>query len=71
MFLVVNKEKISAYIISVLTVCFLFFIANNATKNEMGNTTATSVNVENLNNYNMNNTKNVGNNICNNIFNTK
>lgn len=46
MFLVLNKEKISAYIVSVLTVCFLFFIASNATTNEMENTETTSVKVE-------------------------
>ena len=30
MFLVFNKEKIYAYIVSVVTVCFLFFIAGNS-----------------------------------------
>lgn len=72
MFLVLNKEKISAYIVSVLTVCFLFFIASNATTNEMENTETTSVKVEvnetkeenkTTNNTNMNNVIIYGNNI--------
>ena len=72
MFLVLNKEKISAYIVSVLTVCFLFFIASNATTHEMENTETTSVKVEvnetkeenkTTNNTNMNNVIIYGNNI--------
>ena len=65
MFLVFNKEKISAYIVSVLTVCFLFFIASTTnTKNE--NVSETSSNIQNVNTNNVqewNNTKKIGNNI--------
>lgn len=32
MFFVLNKEKIYAYIVSVLTVCLLFFIASSSTE---------------------------------------
>jgi len=32
MFLVFNKEKIYAYIVSLVTVCLLFFIASNSTE---------------------------------------
>ena len=46
MFLVLNKEKISAYFVSVLTVCFLFFIASNTTNNNGENTKPVSVKVE-------------------------
>ena len=65
MFLVLTKAKISAYIVSVLTVCFLFFIASNATTNEMENTEPTSVKVETNEtkeeNKTTNNTTNVNN----------
>jgi len=72
MFLVLNKEKISAYVVSILTVCFLFFIASNTTKNNIENTETTSVKVEvnneddkeeNDNVTNMNNKANSGNTI--------
>ena len=75
MFLVINKEKISAYIVSILTVCFLFFIANNTTKNDIDKAEPASVKVEtttetdnetdNLNNNdtNVNNAVNSGNTI--------
>ncbi len=62
MFLVFNKEKISAYIVSILTVCFLFFIANTIPAKD--NSTPTSTNIEKINNMqNMNNTVNKRNNI--------
>ncbi|MBP3801173.1 MAG: hypothetical protein J6I85_03955 [Clostridia bacterium] len=69
MFFVINKEKICAYIVSVLTVCFLFIIASNNNFNEKK--VETSSNVYNVNeenhieekdeknvNTNKNNTKN-------------
>ena len=34
MFLVFNKEKIYAYVVSILTVCLLFFTANAMNKTE-------------------------------------
>lgn len=34
MFLVFNKEKIYAYIVSILTVCLLFFTASTMNKTE-------------------------------------
>ena len=65
MFLVLNKEKIAAYVVSILTVCCLFFIASDLPEKE--NTKATSTNVQeekNTNNtQNMNNTVITGNNI--------
>ncbi|MBO4293177.1 MAG: hypothetical protein J5881_02165 [Clostridia bacterium] len=67
MFLVLNREKISAYVISILTVCFLFFIANNATKNDINKTEPASVKAEtrtevnNEANNTNNNTTNVNN----------
>ena len=75
MFLVINKEKISAYIVSILTVCFLFFIAGNATNNDINKAKPASVNVEtrteinnetnnmNNDNTNVNNAENSGNTI--------
>ena len=47
MFLVVNKEKISAYLVSVLTVIVLFITANIITTNKV-NTIATSSNPNRL-----------------------
>ena len=44
MFLVLNKEKITAYVVSILTVCCLFFIAGNT--QEKDKTEATSVNIQ-------------------------
>ncbi len=65
MFLVFNKEKISAYIVSILTVCCLFFIASNVPSKEKS--TQTSVNFQNENNtnnsLNVNNAENKGNTI--------
>lgn len=58
MFLVFNKEKICAYIVSILTVFFLFFIANNS----KDNTVQTSSNIrnnQNINNSNINVTTNL------------
>lgn len=58
MFLVFNKEKICAYIVSILTVFFLFFIASNSTDN----TVQTSSNIndcKNINNSNVNNFSNL------------
>jgi len=50
MFLVFNKEKICAYIVSVLTVCLLFFIAGTTE-----NIVETSSNTEQINITNENN----------------
>ena len=60
MFLVFNKEKVYAYIVSVVTVCFLFFIAGITTPK----TVETSGNIINrdknslndVNDINVNNT---------------
>lgn len=54
MFLVFNKEKIYAYLVSILTVCLLFFIASTSapkdvetsTKAEISNTDMTNSNTE-------------------------
>ena len=47
MFLVFSKEKISTYLVSILTVTLLFcFVANIQTKNE--NTVETSSNTQKL-----------------------
>ena len=51
MFLVFNKEKICAYIVSVLTVCFLFFIASTTE-----NVVETSSNTQEVNVIESNNT---------------
>lgn len=50
MFLVFRKDKIYAYLVSILTVILLFFIANvtNAEKNK---TVVTSANTENYIQY--------------------
>ena len=51
MFLVINKEKICAYIVSVLTVCFLFIIASNNNFNEKKVETSSNIyNVKEENN---------------------
>lgn len=57
MFLVFNKEKLYAYIVSVLTVCCLFFIASNTTEKvvETSSNTNHDYNVY-QNNLNVNNT---------------
>ena len=65
MFLVFNKEKISAYIVSILTVCFLFFIASTIPAKE--NATPTSTNIANSNENNINNLINTTITINNNI----
>lgn len=58
MFFVFNKEKILAYVVSVLTVCLLFFIASSSTEK----VTETSSNIEV--NYNVvNDLENTVNNI--------
>ena len=49
MFFVFNKEKVCAYIISVVTVCCLFFIANEATNNTIETSINTTKNEKNLN----------------------
>ena len=48
-FLVVNKEKIYAYIVSVLTIVTLFFMAD-IINSEMDNTEVTSTNIIEENN---------------------
>ena len=54
MFLVLNKEKMCAYVVSVLTVCFLFFIANTTE-----NIVETSSNTNTANYIDQNNTNTV------------
>lgn len=54
MFLVFNKEKVYAYIVSVITVCCLFFIAGIT----MPKTVETSGNTINENNNSLNNINN-------------
>lgn len=61
MFLVVNKEKLSSYIVSIATVLVLFVMAGVI--NQEGNTIETSVNIQNeikntTNDRNENNTSN-------------
>ena len=57
MFLVFNKEKVCAYVFSVVTVCFLFFIASATTGNTIETSTNTTYKNENTSNtINMNNT---------------
>lgn len=48
MFLVFNKEKIYAYVVSILTVFVLFFTASTLTKNSEENTKETSSNSDRL-----------------------
>lgn len=60
MFLVFNKEKVCAYIVSVVTVCFLFFISNVSPDK----TVQTSSNTNLINGNNSINT-NITNNIVN------
>ncbi|MBR3002001.1 MAG: hypothetical protein IKF38_00270 [Clostridia bacterium] len=57
MFFVFNKEKIGAYIVSVVTVCLLFFIASTTMKETAE--TSTNITYNNTiitNNIEMNNT---------------
>lgn len=57
MFLVFNKEKICAYLVSVITVCALFFIASTTTNKTIETSSNTINNNEIMaNNINMNNT---------------
>lgn len=57
MFLVFNKEKVCAYIVSVVTVCFLFFLASGTTKDAIETSTNTIYNNQvTENKVNMNNT---------------
>ena len=53
MFFVINKEKIYAYVVSVLTIVILFFVSSFF-ESDMKNTETTSVNV--LENENIENT---------------
>lgn len=48
MFLVFNKEKIYAYIVSILTVCLLFFTAGAFNKNAENTQETSSNNLEKL-----------------------
>ena len=56
MFLVFNKEKIYAYIVSIVTVIMLFCVAGIVNKDN--NTVETSSNISNTNNARANNTVN-------------
>lgn len=53
MFLVLNKDKIYAYLVSVLTVVVLFFVATNFEKNPEKDTTETSTDIVSDNNIYM------------------
>ena len=53
MFFVINKEKIYAYVVSVLTIVILFFVSSFF-ESDMKNTETTSVNV--IENENIENT---------------
>ncbi|MBR0350546.1 MAG: hypothetical protein IJH76_01765 [Clostridia bacterium] len=57
MFLVFNKEKIYAYLVSILTVCLLFFIASTNTPKDVqtGTKAETSNSVETNSNANSSN----------------
>ncbi len=46
MFLVINKEKIYAYVVSVLTIAILFFMSSFL-NSDLKDTQSTSVNIEN------------------------
>ena len=46
MFLVINKEKIYAYVVSVLTIVILFFMSSFL-NSDLKDTQSTSVNIEN------------------------
>lgn len=59
MFLVFNKEKIYTYIISVLTVCVLLFIASN-NNNTVETSSKVNKNIPNI--ITQNNITNTGNN---------
>ena len=56
MFFVFNKEKIYAYVVSVLTVCLLFFIASISTEKVTETSSNIEVNYEVINN--LDNTEN-------------
>ncbi len=58
MFLVFNKEKIYAYVISVLTVVLLFFIANTSTEDVEETSSNTSKIIEYKTNLTENKTNN-------------
>lgn len=45
MFLIINKEKIYAYVVSVLTIVILFFISSFL-NSDINDTQSTSVNIE-------------------------
>ena len=67
MFLVINKEKICAYIVSVLTVCFLFIIASNNNFNEKKVETSSNTYSLNAKEENSTNTNNCDSKNKNNI----
>ena len=60
MFVVLNKEKIYAYVVSILTVVVLFSASTYITS-DMRELEETSTSVENVNNMNQTNTTNVVN----------
>ena len=62
MFFVINKEKVYAYVVSILTIVTLFFMSHVLNTDITGSqeTSANTVNGQNLN-YNMN--ENINNNI--------
>ncbi len=62
MFLVLNKEKICAYVVSVLTVCFLFFIAKVNT-DKVVETSSNSIQVNNVQENNVKENNVIANNI--------
>lgn len=55
MFFVLNREKICAYIVSVLTVCFLFFIAGITEDTKETSSNIIRINIKDENNVIKNN----------------
>ena len=53
MFLVLNKEKICAYLVSAVTVIMLFFVANMMTTNNTNTVETSSSNTKQLPIYNV------------------
>lgn len=52
-FLVINKEKVYAYAVSILTIITLFFMSSILSSNELLDTTETAINItENVQNVN-------------------
>ena len=65
MFFVINKEKVYAYVVSILTIVTLFFMSNILNTDITGSqeTSANTVNEQNMN-YNNNVNINENSNMC-------